>query len=264
MDSNEFNSQIETIINSLSPKELRALHEGFITRDCYRFSPQFNDKKLIESKLNEAVKVGISKINLDDLITIAPDSIKRIVEAFTKADDTKPEVVGPEHFEQAEDVTNSNPQEEQTEPELPGLIDITTGLLPEKKLIPLITDKGVSLKPLDITLSDTARRALISVMFREKLYAIPKGERWRQLYAHVGIDSKGTPIALISSDEMQTTPLSLIDLTSYLLCDVYVKFKDSNHKKKTLEIECDMLRQANENLQQKAQRYERELFMGLF
>ncbi len=137
MDIKAFNQKIETIIESLSVDDLKSLHAEFIKRDCYHFSMAYNDPALEFSKLKDAVKNGILRMNIDDLKTIAPAPIKKAVEEFMRLDEDTPFVPAPEPVEHSHDEYNNidhgYPSEEEQQqgandtsssPQLPGRYEV--------------------------------------------------------------------------------------------------------------------------------------------
>ncbi len=266
MDIKAFNLKIETIIELLSVDDLKSLHTEFIKRDCYHFSMAFNDPALEFSKLKDAVKNGILRMNIDDLKLIAPAPIKKAVEEFMKQDEDAPFVPAPEPQESSDyedpykgymhnqqeqqqnaDDTRSSPQQ------LPGRYEVDRKR--DTRPVPDI-NSGTNIMPGKMIVCDTARRLLRSVAKQEGFHMTDPKTRYELPYALKGVNMRGDPVPIVRDSERKGIRISMVDLALYFLADIYRIYRKADQEAKVLEAEIGMFRRRNAQGIQKLHAYE--------
>lgn len=261
MDIKKFFSETTPIIDAMNNDDLLGLHLAFLEQGCYGTAP-LDDIGTENSKLREAIKFGIQRISMDDLRTIAPASLRIIVDEFLKQEKNAPDIHYPEPKD--DDTEQDREPEQDTEKENEST-DETDTIQVEGKPKPTEepssshVDRGVNLKPGEALLDSTSRTGLMSVVIRERMHMIPKEQRQNELYAFVGIDVKGEPFNMIRDDERDKMPLSMVDLAVFYLADTYRKYRKADHRIKLLRIEREKLLQQNTQLQQAKTFYEQKL-----
>lgn len=239
----------------LTVDDLKSLHKEFIARDCYQFSMAYNDPALDFSKLKEAIKIGIRRINIDDLKSIAPDSIKKVVHEFMKQDEDTPINPTPEPVEHSHDEQDnidsgypSSSQEQSANDDNPSNQSLPGGYDVEKTS-DRKTDtinSGTNIMPGKSLVCDTARRLLRGIAYQNQFHMTNPKERHKLSYVFQGVTVRGDPVALVPEGARDAIPVSMMDLTGYYLAEIYRKYRKADKETKILEAEIGMFRRHTE------------------